>query len=160
MDDRTRDLLRAHLDGILPPERHDELRALLEDDPEAARYVDEHRRLWSLLGEAYAGAGAEPSDAFRERTVAASRAAAPAAPRWRRWTLAAALLLAVGLAVLRALSPTAPGRVPLTAEEREVVHSLHVLQHFDTLERHGTELDLLGAFDVMRAFAGELEGEG
>ncbi len=165
MIDAERELLRRFLEGDLAEAERPACDALLARDAAARRYVAEHQRLWSVLGEAFveADGSAPPSAAWRETAVHEARRSERAArrllvhPRWVA-ALAASLLLAVAL-VLWWSGERSPLR-DIPAEDQSLVRYLHVLQGLDTLERLGDEFDLRGDFEVWRAFEGELEDEG
>lgn len=157
MDETTYQLLTGLLDGSLTPDDERRARELLDGSDEARRFVAEHRALWEELGRAFDDVPATSDPAFRARTLAAARASEPrrSALSWRRIaSLAALLLVAVSLYLTRDL-----GR-ELSREDREMVQYLHVLQHFDLIQARGEQLDLRRDLDVLRAFEGEVEGEG
>lgn len=151
IDERTRQLLQDLVDGSLPGHRRAEAEDLLHRDAEARRFVEEHRALWLVLGEAFEDEGARSDELFRARVARAARGRSRAP--LRRLALAAAVLLAVvgtwlGLPDAAALSP----------EDQQVVRYLHVLRAFDVLERQAQALDLRYDLEVLRAFEGEGEG--
>lgn len=151
-------LLQASIDGSLRQEDAAAVAALLERSVEARAYVAEHTWLWSELLLACDAEGA-PSESFRADVVARAHDREPAPlPLRRRLAVAAAVLIGVSLFAWSRV--TAPDRPALSAEQRNVVRHLHVLRDLDFLEEYGTELDLRGDYDVMLAFAGEVEDEG
>jgi len=161
LHDLERALLQQSLDGTLPDERRDDVTRLLASNAEARRYVAEHRYLWEALEDALAPSTEvdhAPGD-FVARTVAAASRDEPPRVRWR-WMAAIAAAAAVLMTVSTWLHTDSSPLHDIPTADRDVVRYLHVLRNLDLLEAHGSELDLRTDFEVYRAFAGEMEGEG
>ncbi|MCB9898082.1 MAG: hypothetical protein H6825_08765 [Planctomycetes bacterium] len=157
MNDIRRQLLHEWMDGTLPDERRAEVEAWL-GEPEVRRYVAEHRAVWTALGAAFVDEPIEVSSDFRDETVRRARAEERRdAFSARRFAvaLAAGLLIALGLFSWWRPAP-APSEA-LDPGDHEVVRHLHVLRDLELVERRKAELDLRGEYDVLMAFAGEVE---
>jgi anti-sigma factor RsiW len=158
MNEREGIRLMEYLDGRLTPAERAEFEALLARDPQARAAAAEHRRLWSLLGEALPAPQVSPSEDFRRATVARADADLAAGPRpllLRPLSLAAAALL---LGVSFWAYKTAHDR-SLAPGDRDVVAHLGMLEHYDFLQSHGEELDVAIQADVMRHLSGEMPRE-
>jgi anti-sigma factor RsiW len=156
MDDRDRELLQDLVDGTLEESRRADAEALVAADDEARRFVAEHRALWAALGEAFDQTGVRPDGGFRQAVELQRRSETPQRiVPLRRVAAIAAVLLASAV-----LYFTTPDDGQLTGDDVQVVRYLHVLESFDSIGRHGRALDLRYDVEVLRAFEGELEGEG
>ena len=160
LTERDQIRLMEYLDGRLPADAAADVERWLADDPAARRLADQHRRTWDLLGEASetlpSPAEAGGSDAFRHTTLERVRRDArprPAAARRSLALLAAALLVVVTLFALQE-DPAPWSR--LSAEERDIVQNLDLLESLDLLDTYGRQLDLAVDIEIMRAFDGEL----
>ena len=147
MDDTLRDLLTDYLDGSLPAAQAREVDELLERDPEARAFVDEHRLVWEALGEALDDVGVAPDPAFRSRVLAQARPQR-VIPWARAASLAAAVLVAATLVVWFLQDDGPPA---LSPEDGQVVRYLHVLDHFEMLDTRGRDLDLRRDLEILRA---------
>ena len=149
--------LMEYLDGRLDSGEAAEVEAWLARDGDARRLADEHRATWRLLGELDVTGEARAVAGFREATVRAARAetaaSRPSVPLRTVALIAATLIVAVGLFIMRT---SAPGWTKLSGEERLVVQNLDLLESLDVLEIYGSELDLAVQVDILRAFEGEL----
>lgn len=98
----SEETLMAYADGELNPEAAAEVETAMRDDPKIAQRIARHRALRATLQQAYAAELALP---VPDRLLAAARAA-PASgvdrptrlPRWGFASMAAALLIGIGVA--------------------------------------------------------------
>jgi anti-sigma factor RsiW len=160
MSEREGIRLMEYLDGRLTAGERAEVEAWLARDPEARRLLAEHRRLWTLLGDALPAPDVAASSRFRERTLELAEQERPAALlplRSRATALLAASLLVV---VVGWAWWSANERSGLSDADRDVVGQLHVLEHYDFLQAHSRELDVAVRSEVLRHLAGELPREG
>jgi anti-sigma factor RsiW len=156
MNDRDRELLQDLIDGTLDESRRAEAEDLAAADDEARRFVAEHRALWAALGEAFDRTGVRPDGGFRQAVEQKRQSETPQRVMpLRRVAAIAAVILASAV-----LYFTIPDDGQLTGDDLQVVRYLHVLEPFDAIGRHGRALDLRYDVEVLRAFEGELEGEG
>ena len=108
-DGAFRERLTAYLDGELSPEESREVLAWLEAHPAALRELEEHRRVWALLGtyrdepvpagfsdRVLAGAGASPSAAKSTAAGKPSLRVLAGGRALRAAAIAATFVLAVG----------------------------------------------------------------
>ena len=101
---RHEERLAAYLGDAMSPEEARRFLVWLEAHPEALREVEEHRRVWSLLG-AYSDEPVPEGFAARVLARAGVSRQAPALHlseglrRWRRLAVAAAVLAAAGLGI-------------------------------------------------------------
>lgn len=153
MNERDGIRLMEYLDGRLPAAERAEVEAWLARDPEARAAAAEHRRLWSLLGEALPSPQVDASEDFRRATVARADADEGRRPLLLRplSLAAAALLVAVSIWAWNSANERA-----LQPGDRDVVAHLGLLEHYDFLQAHGSELDVAIQAEVIRHLAGEM----
>jgi anti-sigma factor RsiW len=154
MDERDGVRLMEYLDGRLPPAERAAVEAWLLRDPEARAAAEEHRQLWSLLGQALPAPQIAASETFRRDTLARADAEG-AAPR-RFFARPASLMAAALLVAVIGWAWWSTHPAALAAADRPVVGHLALLEHYDFLEAHGPELDVAVQAELMRHLAGEL----
>jgi anti-sigma factor RsiW len=151
--------LMEYLDGRLDAGERAEVEAWLARDPAARRLLEEHRRTWAELAELPQWP-VQPSEEFRRATLrrAEEERRAPLLPLRARGlaALAASLLVALGGWTWW----SAQDRAARDASDHELVGHLHVLQEYEFLRAHATELDIAVQSELLRHFKGELPREG
>ena len=147
MDETLHQLLIDYLDGSLPAGQRSEVESLLQADPAARRFVDEHQLIWDALGSSQDEPGVSADPAFRARVLAGAQVRA-AFPWARVASLAAGLLVSASVAVWFLQDEGPP---PLSPEDQQVVRYLHVLEHFELLDTRGRDLDLRRDLEILRA---------
>ena len=155
--------LLEFLDGTLSQDERARVEAWLAVDPEARQVLDQHRRAWQMLGEAYSAPDVQPSEEFRRRAIERARQSQPARRTWLGLTSRGAGLLAASLiAVIGLFAWFERSRAPepwISPEDRDVVMNLDLLQSRDFLDKRGDQLDLARGIDLVAAFDGELPPE-
>lgn len=154
MDERDGIRLMEYLDGRLPPAQRAEVEAWLLADPEARAAAEEHRRLWSLLGQACPAPEVAASESFRRDTLARADAERPPLRLFARPV--ALVAAAVMVAVIGWTWKSAHDRAEVSDADRIVVSHLGLLEHYDFLQAHGPDLDIAVQSELLRHLAGEL----
>jgi len=155
LDEERGQLLIQYLDGQLLPAEAATVAGWLARDPELRRLAEQHRRLWSALGDAFPAEQASPP--FAAATVARAlreEAQAPLVVRLRaRGVFLAAAALLVGVVGFAFWSTAA--RTQHSLLDQAVIGHLHVLSDLPFLEAHGEAFDLALDAELVLVFQGE-----